>query len=1333
MEGMLVTFRKIGKIFIVLVLMLTLIGSVASISGQAALNTGIPTPSGASIDAARINLRVSHTWLTAANYTRWGSDYTGADALSLWYTDDGSDPYKENPNAKRMRINPAVSGTGTLNAPRAYLLDYTGGTTYKFICYNGEDWSDIYTYTSAMNAVRLQIDNNINPARTNNVLKQTSGLYKKSDVAGGIKLFSDSAGAAIYYQTAPCTWDPVKSVFTDSAVDSVTAANLQTGGTLYSAPISAAGLDETNAIAIRATTVKTGVTAATAVTFKVRVTDDDKFITMKADKDGKILVDLDAFIAQMTVEEKLMLLGGVGGDPIWLQNGYNYPVESNNDGILRTGGPAGGTPALPRFNLPSTALADGPAGVRMWKNATVWMAPAGIGASWNADLAVKVGERYAAEAKHYAIDYVLGPGINNQRNPLSGRNFEYYSEDPYVGGYTAASQVKGMQANGLAATIKHFAANDYESGRNSSAYATERALREIYLKSFELAVRNANPWTLMTGYNSINSIATARNNWLTTEVLREDWGFSGFTMTDWGGDSGTAALEAQNDMSQSGARSLATYLTWLNNATNGTRNMGYLNRSVKNVLGVLVKTFAFQGEYGVLQPDGTYADGVKVDGTPTIGLTSEDIGSRHLEFGSSQVQKDSRVVNKAVADEAITLLANKNNTLPLKGNEKITLVTSRIAWQEFFNLRWYGDSASIGDVVMQGGGSAQVRFNNSTADYSLTLREALIDRGFDVNWQIDFGVLGNNNQAFLNAFYDNLPKQGGKKYVFSEEMAKGATAETAAYNAANALSIAASRTNAEAAAAAAAASTDVGIFVLSRTSGEGNDVTQALFDIQNKELLVYDAYEKAFHAAGKPLIVLINVGGTTSTRAFRGDTLTVGSGANAVTATTDGADAILDIWNPGTAGTEALADILKGTVNPSGRLAQTFPVNFNDSPSVYMFAETNDARRAAGLSAYPGNGYNNNAYYADGVYVGYRFYESRPEKYATMVAYPFGYGLSYTKFEYSDLKLDKNAIASKNDTVTATVKVKNVGSVAGKEVVQLYLSANTWEKEGRPKNDLRAYGKTKLLAPNESETITLTIKYDDLTYFDDNNPSGMIPTNYSASNPPVYGQGEGWTVANGTIFTVTVRTNGSDADKPNQPIQGLTDTLAYHDPYGEYSVKAGETITVPITIKNCQNFAGINSVIKYDSSLLTLESITGKNGFTLRSNGNAFAVITPSGAGLDGDVVIGYAIFTAEADILDDVTTYVSFPQDQIVAYDANGHATIVSGGTISITIEGPAPLIGDVNLDGVVDLADAILLMQHLSGNAELTPKQIKAADVTKDGSVNVGDVILIMQICLQ
>ena len=1204
-------------------------------SADAVLDPTIPAPASgaANVDSNRIILRITHTWFTAANYPRWTSDYSGDDALSIWYTDDGSQPSME--NGTRLRINPAVTGAGVLTTPRAYIMDYKGGTTYNFVCYEGTNrYSNTGTYTTALNTPRLKIDNNINPANQNNVLRLTSGLYKRSDVANGIGLFSDAADAQIFYQTAPVVWNPAISSFEVSSVDNLTAAQLRSSGTVYDGtPISAVGLDETNGIAIRAITSTGASTNSTAITYKIRVVDDKDFITLQADKDGNFLVDIDAFIAQLTVEEKLMIIGGVGGDPIWLQNGYNFPVESNNDGILRTGGPAGGTPAIPRFNIPSNVLADGPAGLRMWKNCTVWMCPAGIGSTWNADLAYEVGSRYAAEAEHYAVDICLGPGINNQRNPLSGRNFEYYSEDPYILGLTAASQVRGMQDNGLAANLKHFAANDYESGRSNSAYATERSLREIYLRAFEMAVEFGDPWTIMTGYNGINAVPTARNNWLTTDVLRGEWGFKGYVMTDWGGDAGVDALAAQTDMSQSGSRAnnLATYVTWL--SADYPARIPVLNRSVKNVLGVVVKTFAFRGYYGVLKTDGTYTDGVRVDGTPTTGLTREDIGSRHLQFGGSDIQKVSSTINKQVADEAIVLMRNEKNVLPLKGNEKVALVTSRKAWQEFFNLRWYGDSASVGDVVIQGTGSAQVRFNNSTPDYALTLVEALEDRGFDVvDWKIDFGALGNNNQEFIDALTNNPPAQGGKKYVFSEEMARGATAETAAYNRANALSIADATANAKAAAEAAAAAADVGIFVLTRISGEGLDVSSALFNIENKELLVYYEYETAFRNAGKPFIVLINVGGTTSTTAFRGGTLTIGAGATAVTRTTQGANAIIDIWNPGSSGTEAIADILKGAVNPSGKLPQTFPINFNDSPSVSMFNEYNANTDKVKYPTYPGNGYNNNAYYADGVFVGYRFYESRPQLYESMVAYPFGYGLSYTKFEYSDLKLSSRAFFKDTESLEATVTIKNTGSVAGKEIVQLFLSSAAWVEEGRPKNDLRAYGKTKLLQPGESQTITLSIELRDLMFFDDGNPENFIGNLTTrafwnnTTNRPIYGLANGWTVNNGTLFTVMIRTNGGDADKPNQPFAGLTSNFMYFDepqPVTALRIvtESGEPVPSMVTLAR-------RSTIKFDA-LVNYGAFT--DGIVWSVSNSAFATVNQSTGAVTVLGLTGTVVLTAKA------------------------------------------------------------------------------------------------------
>ena len=1161
--------KKIAKILCPFILILSMLTSVYAMPNTAGVDSAIesvsavsadpdptmPLPRNASVDTARITLRIQHDWMNAANSTRWASDYTGADALSIWWTDDGSEPSKT--NGTRIRVNPTVSATASngVGNPRADLLDYKGGTTYKFVCFEGDTrFSATYSYLTNLNAPRLQIDNNIAPQNQNNSLRLTSGLYKRSDVAGGIKLYTDTPTAKVYYRTEATTWNPTVSDFSATSIDALTAQQVVDTGVVFdsAAPISAASLDELNGLAIRAATFVEGLTPQVSL-YKIRVTDDDKFITLKADKDGNYLIDIDTFVQQLTFEEKLMITGGVGGDPIWQLNGYSYPYESNNGGAFRWGGPAGGTPAQPRFNIPSLVLADGPAGLRMWKNATVWMSPAGMGASWNKDLMYEVGERFAVEGEHYAVDIALTPMINIQRNPVGGRNFEFYSEDPYLTGYTTGAYVSGMQENGLAGNLKVIALNDYETGRgNNGAYATERTMMEVYLRAHQLGLRESNAYTFMTGYNRINSVRCDSNKWMISDVLRDMWGFTGFVMTDWSSDPGPASIEAQVDMIQSAARNVNNYRTWLNADVAG--RMPILNRSVKNVLGVLVKTFAFQGAYGVLQPDGTYADGFRIDGRPTVGLTSQDIGQRNLAFGGSVVQKDSAKINKQLADEAVVLLKNENNVLPLKGNEKVALVSSRLAWNDFFNPRWYGDSASIGDLLLQGTGSAQVRFSNSTQDYSMTLVEALTDRGFNVvDWKIDFGALGGNNEAFLNAFYDNPPAQGGKKYVFSEECAYGMAAEVAAYTYANSLPLDTARANAKAAAEAAAAAADVGIFVITRVAGEDGDLNPTTYQIQPKELLVYYEYETAFRAANKPLIALINVGGTMSTTMIRGGEVNVGTGENAVSRTTAGANVIMDIWNPGAAGGEAIADILKGTVNPSGKLAQTFIVNFNDSPSIKMFTDYNNRTDdKENFPTYPGNGYNNNAYYADGVYVGYRFFETNPELYDSMVAYPFGYGLSYTTFAYSDLKLDRDTFFANTKNLNATVTVTNTGAVAGKEIVQLYLSANTWQAEGRPKNELRAYGKTEMLQPGESQTLTLSINPDDLMYYDDGTPDNFIGnpitrTFWSSSNLPFYGLGKGWTVADETEFTITIRTNSGDASKPNQPIEGLQGTFTYID------------------------------------------------------------------------------------------------------------------------------------------------------------------------------------------
>jgi hypothetical protein len=236
-----------------------------------------------------------------------------------------------------------------------------------------------------------------------------------------------------------------------------------------------------------------------------------------------------------------------------------------------------------------------------------------------------------------------------------------------------------------------------------------------------------------------------------------------------------------------------------------------------------------------------------------------------------------------------------------------------------------------------------------------------------------------------------------------------------------------------------------------------------------------------------------------------------------------------------------------------------------------------------------------------------------------MVAYPFGYGLSYTDFEYSDFKLDKNVVPGKSDTITATVKVKNIGTVAGKEVVQLYLNASTWREEGRPKNELRAHGKTKLLAPGESETLEFTLKYDDLAYYDDGNPTGLLTT-----DRPAFGSGQGWTVANGTVFTATVRTNGSDADKPNQPIVGLTGQFIYGSgvlaPSVEFINATGDSVDAKFSIINTLD-STVNALYIYavynEGGKLVDSSIESVSVESFTSSSSVFTI---------GDLQEGYSV-----------------------------------------------------------------------------------------------------------
>jgi beta-glucosidase len=777
-------------------------------------------------------------------------------------------------------------------------------------------------------------------------------------------------------------------------------------------------------------------------------------LTYTADANLKKLAPdtIDAVIAEMTAEDKLALTGGIGGDPT----------------VYINDGPAGATYAIPRLGIPGLVLADGPAGVRMRKNATVWLSPTGMASTWNLPLVEEVGRRVAEEATHFAVDVILAPGLNVQRNPLGGRNFEYYSEDPCVTGSVGSAYVRGVQSGGVGTSPKHLAGNDQENFRGQgNVVATERALREIYLRGFE-AVSAESPWTYMCAYNAINGTLANANKWLMTDTLRNLWGYDGLVMSDWGADyDPVKSLEAQMDLGEP-TRNAATALAWLNDdkidETERARRNDLLDVAVRNMLKLILKSHAYKGAYGALQIDGSYGEN---------GLTKADIDNRSRNFGGSEIQKASAEVNRRLAAEGFVLLKNDGAALPLASGAKISLVTSEIAFDELDVPGWYNCTASLGDIVTQGRGSAQVKFNaDGGVKYAPTLREGLQNGGFSVtSWKRDGEIAGTGDLPHGEALGAD---QGAQ--------------------------IAAKESDVTAAAKAALdAGAEVFIFVMTRVSGEGQDVIPEEFALCERERSVFAPYADAFRAAGKKVVVLLNCGSAVDTTLFR-----------------EKADAILDVYNPGTEGANAIADVLSGRANPSGKLTQSFPKTYNDSPSVAVSAAGHEGRNFG----------TNPVYYDEGVYVGYRYFDTFGEGHR--VAFPFGHGLSYTTFAFSNLKFDEKSL-------TATVDVTNTGSAAGKNVAQLYLSASTYKDEKRPVKELRAFAKTRLLQPNETETLTLSLTLRDLQYYDD---GGAVLRETVES----YTDGTQWRVKSGTEFTVTV---GDTSDAEILEKRGVTAKFTY--------------------------------------------------------------------------------------------------------------------------------------------------------------------------------------------
>ena len=712
-------------------------------------------------------------------------------------------------------------------------------------------------------------------------------------------------------------------------------------------------------------------------------------------------INKDKMVKKMTLEEKARFVIGTG---MVGMSGDNAVIGSTQ---MLVPGAAGTTYPLDAHELPAIVLADGPAGLRIdatrqGDQETYYCTHFPIGtllaSTWNTQLIEEVGAAIGQEVKEYGADVLLAPAVNIMRSPLCGRNFEYYSEDPVVAGKTGAAYIRGVQSNGVGTSIKHFAANNQETNRmNTDAHISQRALREIYLKGFEIAIKESKPWTVMTSYNYINGVYTSESKELVTTILRDEWGYEGTVMTDWyGGKDGYKQMWAGNDMLQPGKDE--QYNSIVDAVNDGRLSQADLDRNVKRILSLIEKTPRYQGYQFSNKPD----------------LTAH------------------AAVTRQSAAEGMVLLKN-NYALPFANSIK--------------NVALYGCTSY--DFIAGGTGSGNV--NHA---YVVSLLDGLKNGGFNVS--------------------DELKKQYDKHIAESKKKIDAQLAEQAKNDPKNAMLInflpkplPEELLFSDKELTAQASKADVAVITLGRLSGEFIDRSSADFALSDQERKLIEQVCQVYHKAGKQVIVLLNIGGAIETASWK-----------------NLPDAILCAWQAGQEGGNSVVDVLSGKQSPSGKLTMTWPIRFADVASSKNFPIDEDPRIDMFSQGKTGNVRNvDYTDYEEDIYVGYRYFDS----FDVQVSYPFGYGLSYTTFEYSDA-----SVKQEGDSYKVTLTVTNTGNYTGKEVVQVYVSAPDNKQANKPVKELKAYAKTESLNPGQSTVVEMTVKAADLASFDEKESAWIV-------------------------------------------------------------------------------------------------------------------------------------------------------------------------------------------------------------------------------------------------
>ena len=706
--------------------------------------------------------------------------------------------------------------------------------------------------------------------------------------------------------------------------------------------------------------------------------------------------NIDEVIKAMTLQEKIELCVGTHRASDISQGGKYADVVA---------GVAGATIGIPRLGIPYTLLADGPAGLRInpmrpYDSNTYYCTHFPIGtclsSSWNTDLVTSVGAAIGDEVHRYGVDVLLAPGVCIHRNPLCGRNFEYYSEDPVLSGNIAAAYINGVQSQGVGTSIKHFAFNNQETQRlGNDAIVSQRAAREIYLKNFEIAIKKAQPWTVMSSYNLVNGKMTSERRDLLTTILRDEWGYKGIVMTDWGGGRdpirrphpGNVGLSAFNGLPDRAANMYAGNdliepggeddIEDIENAVkSGKLDIKYIDENVKRILQYIVKTPHFKGYQYKNDPD----------------------------------LKAHALVTRNAAAEGTVLLENKG-VLPLNPNIKTVALYGVAAYRPIAGGTGSGDVNRRYTVsLVEGMRNAGYKVDNSMIDtYTkhLSDHDAAVAK-MDITWW--------------------MPKPLASEVIPSDE-----SIQKAAQN------------------------DDVAIVTLQRLSGEGSDRTAKDFNLNETELQLLNKVTEAFHAQGKKVVVVLNIGGVIESASWKNIP-----------------DAILLPWQCGQEFGNSVAELLSGELTPSGKLPMTWPIAYQDAASSKDFPSDGKGAELMGdMSKWKDVKNVGYTLYDEDIYVGYRFFDSFKKN----VSYPFGYGLSYTTFSYNNVKAADNG-----SNVAVSVTVTNTGNRPGKEVAEVYVTAPKGAIE-KPAQELKAFAKTRTLQPGESQTLTMNIDKADLASF----------------------------------------------------------------------------------------------------------------------------------------------------------------------------------------------------------------------------------------------------------